>query len=211
MKLPSFNTGKIYQEKTAKWISGKLSDRFFVHDNDQSGVLLADAVGMGKTWEALAGAVLILNRIGHIKTKGDVLIICPPNLITKWEDELAKGSPFHERLEQWMKEYDAPAVKRVGETLASVVPVRRSVHVKTRKKYGKFHPESGTYIVSHSLLCRSGRGLSFLRNHNWDIIIVDEAHHISARKALSMIKSDCEYKILLTATPFQLEPRNGIA
>ena len=207
MKFPSFKTGKPHQERTAKWIRSRLSDRCFFKDNDQSGVLLADAVGMGKTWEALAGTALILNKIGFVKTKGDVLVICPPNLITKWEDELSTGSPFRERLDQWIHIRNTPTAKRIGETLARVVPVRRSSHVQTRKKYGKFHPESGTYIVSHSLLCRSGRGLSSLRKQKWDVIIVDEAHHVSARKALDMVQTDCEYKLLLTATPFQLEPR----
>lgn len=209
MKLPSFKTGIAHQEKTAKWIIGRLSNRYFFHNDDQSGVLLADAVGMGKTWEALAGTALILNKMEFIRTrtKGNILIICPPNLITKWEDELSAGSPFRERLDQWIRIRGTQAAKMIGETLACVVPVRRSRHVQTRKKYGKFHPESGTYIVSHSLLCRSGRGLSYLRKHKWDVIIVDEAHHVSARKALSAIKSDCGHKLLLTATPFQLEPK----
>lgn len=207
MKLPSLKT---HQEKTAKWIRRRLSDRCFFHNGDQSGILLADAVGMGKTWEALAGTELILNKMGRIKAKGNVLIMCPPNLITKWEDELSTGSPFRKYLDQWIRNRGTQTAQMIGKTLACVVPVRRSRHVQTRKKYGKFHPESGTYIVSHNLLCRKNKkskGLGFLRKHKWDVIIVDEAHHVSARNALSMIERDCEYKLLLTATPFQLEPK----
>lgn len=49
--------------------------------------------------------------------------------------------------------------------------------------------------------------MSALRRQQWDVIIVDEAHHVAARNALVEVDEGCEYKLLLSATPFQLEPR----
>jgi superfamily II DNA or RNA helicase len=213
MNRPTFETGLTHQKATATWVRRRLADRqggCFLYDGDQSGVLLADGVGMGKTWEALAATVLILNGMQLKKRKGSVLIICPPNLVTKWEDELSTGSPFRDRLKKWVEDRQTLTARQIEKTLDCVVPVRRSRHVQTREKYGKSRAESGTYIVSHGLLRRSGDGLSALRQHTWDVIIVDEAHHLAARNALKelvKVNNGCRYKLLLSATPFQLEPK----
>src|SRR5262249_52321580 len=70
-------------------------------------------------------------------------------------------------------------------------------------------PVGGTYIVSQSLIIRQARGLNALRREDWDIVIVDEAHNATARKALERLQERrrAPTKLLLTATPFQLEPR----
>ena len=49
---------------------------------DQPGVILADEVGMGKTFVALAVAVSI-----YLKDKKSVVIMIPPNLINKWPND----------------------------------------------------------------------------------------------------------------------------
>jgi hypothetical protein len=135
------------------------------------------------------------------------LIICPPNLVTKWEEELSAGSKFRQRLERWVKDRATQTARKIEETLSGVVPVRRSRHVQTRKKYNRMRVEAGTYIVSHGLLRKKGVGLSALRREPWDVIIVDEAHHVTARNALVEVEAGCKHKLLLSATPFQLEPR----
>lgn len=215
MSRPIFDTGKDYQKKTATWVRQRVADRqgrCFLDNGDQSGVILADGVGMGKTWEALAASVLIIYGLRLRKRKGRILIVCPPNLITKWEDELSTSSDFRNRLSKWVRLHNTRTAIIIEETLASVVPVRRSAHVKTTKKYGKRKIESGTYIVSHGLLQKNGTCLKAICNQKWDVIIIDEAHQIKARKALINVddKSDgkrCKHKILLSATPFQLNPK----
>jgi len=121
---------------------------------------------------------------------------------------LRPAPPFRERLKRWVRRHDTRFAKPIAGTLASVVPVRRAAHVQTRRRYGKFRPESGTYLVSHGLLHRPGHGLSALRRHDWDVIIVDEAHHGAARKALMAVAGSCRYRLLLTATPFRLATRD---
>lgn len=50
----------------------------------QPGVVLADEVGMGKTFVALAVAYCVARR----SKRGPVIIMVPPNLIDKWEQDL---------------------------------------------------------------------------------------------------------------------------
>lgn len=69
---------------------------------------------------------------------------------------------------------------------------------------------AGTYVCNWNVLRRgvgSGRSrLAALRAQRWDVVIVDEAHHREAREAINTIRW-WSPMLLLTATPFQLEPR----
>lgn len=218
MSRVMFSTGRRHQEKAARWVRCRLGDkagRTFSEPDDQDGVILADGVGMGKTWEALAAAALILYKTGHEKGKRRVLVVCPANLITKWEDELAEGSKFTEKLSDWadnlLRTGHAASARVVMETLTQVYPIVVGRDVKIRQKYGKFRPSGGTYIVSHNLIAGTAthsRGLAALRGTDWDVIIVDEAHHSTAHKALQRLSASRRprTKILLTATPFELSP-----
>jgi superfamily II DNA or RNA helicase len=217
-----FGTGKAHQENAAIWARQRLADgagRGFLGQNDQDGVLFADGVGLGKTWEALGAAALILYKAGPKAGRRHVMILCPPNLVSKWADELAAGSPFRARLARWQSKLEATGngkvARRVVDTLSHVLPIRSSSHVRTKRRYGKFRPPGGTYIVSQSLITTGGRGLSPLLRENWDVTIVDEAHNATARKALAALQGRrrAHTKLLLSATPFQLEPTqwNGLA
>jgi superfamily II DNA or RNA helicase len=216
MSRVSFKTGKAHQEAAAVWARRRLADqdgRRFSLPDDQDGVLFADSVGMGKTWEALAAAALLLYKQRPERGRRHVLILCPANLITKWEDELAAGSRFRQALDRWRAgiraELGRRYADRVVDTLTHVLPIRRGGHVSTRLKHGRFRPPAGTYIISHGLVTRSGRGLAALGRESWDVVIVDEAHHASARKAIEAVEPNrgTPTKLLLSATPFQLEPR----
>jgi hypothetical protein len=219
----TFKTGKPHQEDAAVWARQRLADRggrCFNVDGDQDGLLLADGVGMGKTWEAIAAAALILYKWdAPERDRRHILILCPANLVSKWEDELSTRSPLRERIDKWLKQLaganHSASARRIHETLTRVMPIRRSVDVQTRKRRGKFKPPGGTYIISHNLIAGGGRGLAALRREEWDVVIVDEAHGAYARAALAKLESQqrLKTKILLTATPFQLDPRqwNGLA
>ena len=216
MTAVRFRTGKANQEVAAVWARRRLADaggRNFSSEDDQDGVLFADSVGLGKTWAALAAASLIMYKTRPERGRRRVLVLCPANLITKWEGELAEDSPFRRRLDEWCSGIQSDSGKRyaarVRDTLSHVLPIRRGVHVATKLSHGKFHVAGGTYLVSHNLIGRGGRGLSALRRESWDVIIVDEAHNAAARKAIDAVQPQrrAHTKLLLSATPFQLDPR----
>lgn len=224
MSRVTFKTGKPHQELAAIWARQRLADatgRRFSSAGDQDGVLLADSVGMGKTWEAIAAAALILYKKDQPqRNRRHVLILCPSNLVTKWEDELVDRSQLRRKLDGWLQQLKhsghAASARRIHETLSMVFPIRRNTDVQTRKQRGRFSPPGGTYIVSQTLIGGRGHGMAALRRETWDIVIVDEAHGAYARKAIKAIEEGrrrAGTKILLTATPFQLDPRqwNGLA
>lgn len=211
MRRPSFDTGARHQTAAIAWARRRLVDskgRHFLEPGDQDGVLFADSVGMGKTWEALSACAVILHGLDLRKRRGRVLIVCPPNLVTKWEDELAAGSAFRERLKAWASRHGNRG-KRVEETLARLIPVRLGRHVRRKRRWGKLRIAEGTYLVSNRLIAGKKRAVALLRREQWDVVLVDEAHDAYSRAALAMLDRHrrCEHKLLLSATPFQLQPR----
>src|SRR6266852_3423918 len=102
MSRSTFSTGLFpHQGKVVLWVrkrlaqSGNAGFQTGRGPIDQNGVILADGVGLGKTWEALAGAALILVERSKDRFSGGrrrnlrrqpahVLVLCPPGLVSKW-------------------------------------------------------------------------------------------------------------------------------
>src|SRR6187401_726077 len=56
----------------------------------QRGVVLADEVGFGKTYEALAVLTLLREHAKrHGKSVERVLVLCKPSLVKKWSEEIS--------------------------------------------------------------------------------------------------------------------------
>ncbi len=149
-------------------------------------VLLADEVGLGKTIEA----GLILHRLLLSERVGRVLVIVPDALLYQWLVEMLRRFNLRfslmdiDRLEAW-KEAD---------------------------------PEVNPFLEEQLILC----GLSFLTDNRraaglafageWDMLVVDEAHHLqwspeAASPAYQLVEALATVTpslLLLTATPEQL-------
>ena len=228
------STGLAHQRDVAIWVRRRLVDR---HGGcfdtgrrciEQYGVLLADGVGLGKTWEALAAAALLLIERGKERAGGGqrqnvrkqaarVLVLCPPGLVSKWSREIRDPEGFTRRLARWGKRRaDRNFVLR---TLTKPFEIRRKSDLDDSALAGKLRrarvelPE-GVYVCNWNVLRKgigSGRSrLAALRAQPWDVLIVDEAHHREGREAIGTIRKwarALRATILLTATPFQLEPR----
>jgi len=240
MKRSRFDTGKPHQNNTVAWARRRLVDkggRVFTLDDgkktqhsvlktSQHGVLFADGVGLGKTWEALAASALLLfeakrrraagkSRKTRRSHKAHVLVICPPGLITKWAREIRDPNGFNSKLAVWSQKNSLRNF--VKQTLSNPFQLHRKTDLNAlppakQRRYGLKLPQ-GTYVCSWNLFRKApGPGnsrLLALRRHNWDILIVDEAHHLEARDALSKLEKSSRgvsHTLLLTATPFQLEP-----
>lgn len=149
-------------------------------------VLLADEVGLGKTIEAC----LILHRLLCSHQLSRVLIILPPALIHQWFVELLRRFNLSFRI------FDEETCEAFTEQNPDSNPFL----------------ESQLGLVSLDFLKNSRRWQKAALDAGWDMIVVDEAHHL----AWSEHNPSDEYKIvehfalktngllLLTATPEQL-------
>ena len=139
--------------------------------------LLADEVGLGKTIEA---GMLISEYLlrGMART---VLIVCPAALVGQWQAELEN--------------------KFAIEAVSTDGPLFRSNPEVAWADGG-----GSQVLVASLLLARSARLAVLVRARRWDLVVVDEAHHLKNRstagyRLLDSIKS--RFLFLLTATPVE--------
>ena len=159
--------------------------------NPRRRFLIADEVGLGKTIEA--GMILYaLRQRGQARR---VLIITPAGLTLQWQEEMEdkfglKFAVYHEDVDGSL------AFDRFDYLVASVDTLKLDRPLKGGKREG------------HKTMVLGGR--------DWDVIIFDEAHKLSAKtwspqkteKTLSYrlaedLEDRCQTLLLLTATPHQ--------
>jgi superfamily II DNA or RNA helicase len=142
-------------------------------------LLIADAVGLGKTIQA----GLILAEILERQPDAHALVVCPAALRTQWIDELR--TRFHVTAAA----LDAAAVARLGAGLpAEINPWFLSPVAVTSIDYIK-RPEV----------------LRSLETLVWDLVVFDEAHNLAGRsnraEATALLGSRARAVVMLTATP----------
>jgi ATP-dependent helicase HepA len=154
--------------------------------------ILADEVGLGKTIEA----GMILKELRSRNSAKKVLVIVPPNLRRQWQFELKT---------------------KFNETFA----IFDSETVRYWKK--KFGGDINPFLAEDSVLVSSSwitgdPWASQVLEAEWDLVIVDEAHHVRRRKTgdttqlftlvhklLSPEHGLQRAALFLTATPMQLD------
>jgi len=165
--------------------------------SDRPRLLIADGVGVGKTIEA----GLILRELQARRDIRSVLIICPRPLITerKWQIE--------------MKRFDERFIHLDGSTLRYCINEMNLEGVWPEQHQRVIIPYS---LFDEVLLYGSdnkrkrNKGLLDLDPPpRFDLVIVDEAHHIRnqdtfSHKAVRFFCDHAEAVVFLTATPIQL-------
>ena len=169
--------------------------------SDRPRMLIADGVGVGKTIEA----GLILRELQARRDIKSVLIICPRPLVTerKWQSE--------------MKRFDERFTHLDGKTLRYCI---RETHLE-----GVWLEQHQKAILPYSLfdevLLHGSRAegkrkrkkrqglLGLDPPPRFDLVIVDEAHHIRntntySHQAVQFFCNHAEAVVFLTATPIQL-------
>jgi len=167
--------------------------------SDRPRLLIADGVGVGKTIEA----GLILRELQARRDIRSILIICPRPLVTerKWQKE--------------MKRFDERFIHLDGQTLRYCI--------NEMDLEGTWPEQHQRAIIPYSLFdeallygSKSGgkrkvkRGLLDLDPPpRFDLVIVDEAHHIRnqdtfSHKAVRFFCDHAEAVVFLSATPIQL-------
>jgi ATP-dependent helicase HepA len=147
--------------------------------------VLADEVGLGKTIEA--GMIFSALRLSGLAKR--VLVVAPSHLTVQWLVEL-----FH-KFNQLFTFMDTERYESSINEQPTVSPWARFDHV----------------ITSLELLQRSEQHRADLGKSEafWDLVIVDEAHHLKGEKAFeaaTVLAKNSWGLLLLTATPMQLDP-----
>lgn len=160
--------------------------------SDRPRLLIADGVGVGKTIEA----GLILKELQARRNLDSVLIICPRPLVSerKWEMEM-------ERFGEDFTALDGKAFRYCINEL--------DIEGEWPEKYKKAIVPYSLFDETNVFGSSSKLGLLQVDPPKFDLVIVDEAHHIRntatyAYKAVDCFCESAEAVIMLTATPVQL-------
>ncbi|MFT6802706.1 MAG: ATP-dependent helicase HepA [Salibacteraceae bacterium] len=149
-------------------------------------VLLSDQVGLGKTIEA----GLILHRLLVSGRASRILIVVPDSLIHQWFVEMLR------RFNLWFHIFDEERAASLDESAPDGNPFL----------------DDQLVICSTSFLANSSTRAQQAISAQWDMLVVDEAHHlewsvdkVSPEYAIvEMLSKVANGLLLLTATPEQL-------
>ncbi len=156
-------------------------------------VLLADEVGLGKTIEA----GLILHRL-HLTGRAErILVLVPEQLVNQWFVELL----------------------RRFNLLFSIFDEERCASIEQHDAEANPFLDSQLVLCSIALLSANEKRARQVSEAGWDLLIVDEAHHmewtparVSPQYALvETLAKKTPGLLLLTATPQQLGPEGHFA
>ncbi len=147
--------------------------------------VLADEVGLGKTIEA--GMVFSALRLSGLARR--VLVVAPSHLTVQWLVEL-----FH-KFNQLFTLMDSDRYAQSLKEAPGVSPWARFPLV----------------VTSLEMLARGEEHREAVADAGafWDVVIIDEAHHLKGEKAFAAaegLAANSWGLLLLTATPMQLDP-----
>jgi ATP-dependent helicase HepA len=151
--------------------------------------VLADEVGLGKTIEA----GLVLCGLLHAGLVKRCLVVAPSHLTVQWLAEL-----FH-KFNLLFTLMDPDRAKDDREAAEAEAPDDDS------SPWGR-HP---LVITSLEWLSRSREETKAAADAGWDLVVIDEAHHLRGARAYEAAQALARRTwglLLLTATPLQLDP-----
>lgn len=209
-KVKELDLGRSHQMDVCRFVRQELWRR-------KGGIVLADGVGLGKTYEALGTVVSYLAQLQHGKQRKqqqayNVLVLVPPRLVSKWADELLLPNCFPQYLKSWHGHAHQAIMRTFSE---DVVVLRRQRDLENHageRRYRKNILPHGLYVVNWNLLLfPAGKKTTQIHKTTWDAIIVDEAHHVADKllqlPPYTLLANPNTVTLLLTATPFQLSPQ----
>ncbi|MFO7604268.1 MAG: RNA polymerase-associated protein RapA, partial [Gammaproteobacteria bacterium] len=155
-------------------------------------VLLADEVGLGKTIEA----GLILHQQLQTERARRVLIVVPESLLHQWLVEMLR------RFNLYFSIFDEP----------------RCLGIEEDTQDNPFHSEQ-LVLCSIEFLREQPRRLQQALDGDWDLLVVDEAHHLQwsvtsvsqEYRCIEQLAQQTRGVLLLTATPEQLGKESHFA
>ena len=163
--------------------------------SDRPRILIADEVGVGKTIEA----GLILKELQSRQSLDRILIVCPKSLVAKWKSEMRRFDEDFRPLTSESLRYCINETYKEGVWPAEYN--RAIVHLELIRNADYLHGKSQR---------ANARGLLELQPPPFfDLLIVDEVHHIRNQPTLSyeavrFLTEQSEAAVFLSATPVHL-------
>jgi ATP-dependent helicase HepA len=151
--------------------------------------VLADEVGLGKTIEA----GLVLSALLHAGLVKRCLVVAPSHLTVQWLAEL-----FH-KFNLLFTLMDPDRAKDDREAAEAEAP----------EDEGSPWGRHSLVITSLEWLSRSKEETKSAADAGWDLVVIDEAHHLRGARAYEVAQALARKTwglLLLTATPLQLDP-----
>src|SRR6266852_4004034 len=151
--------------------------------------VLADEVGLGKTIEA----GLVLSALLHAGLVRRCLVVAPSHLTVQWLAEL-----FH----KFNLLFTLMDPDRARED-------REAAEAEADESEGSPWSRHPLVITSLEFLSRSKEEADAAAEAGWDLVVIDEAHHLRGARAYEVAQALAKRTwglLLLTATPLQLDP-----
>jgi superfamily II DNA or RNA helicase len=172
----------------------------------RTNLLLADDVGLGKTIEAgLVVQELLLRHRAR-----SVIIVCPPSLSLKWRDEMR---------EKFGLEFEIVNTELMARVLRTHGPNANPFRLYPRVIVSMAWLPSMRAQRLLRAVYADARDTSSARRYAFDVLIVDEAHHVAPASpaaatgfrgyavdsqrtvATRALAEKCEHRLFLSATP----------
>ena len=172
----------------------------------RTNLLLADDVGLGKTIEAgLVVQELLLRHRAR-----SVIIVCPPSLSLKWRDEMR---------EKFGLEFEIVNSELMAQVLRTHGPNANPFRLFPRVIVSMAWLPSLRAQRLLRAVYADARDTSSARRYAFDVLIVDEAHHVAPAspaaatgfrgyatdsdrtRATRALAEKCEHRLFLSATP----------
>ena len=211
-----------HQEEGIQWLlglmtAGQFGEGQFGEEKPVGGGLLADDMGLGKSYMALVAIHEYMHRIKeHKKQEKPILLVAPLSLLENWKDEIDKtfhASPFTDvvilQSAADLKRFKVKGAKK--ETLQAVADdstlgqddIRYSL--KIGGEYGADRLDQPNRLVLATY--QTIRDYQFsLSRIDWAVVAFDEAQNIKnpntiVTRAAKALKGD--FKLLATGTPVE--------
>lgn len=154
-------------------------------------ILIADAVGLGKTLEA---GILMSELIARGKGKR-ILVVTVKSMMTQFQKEMWN------RFSIPLKRLDSQEIQKVRRKIPS--------------NHNPFYYYDKT-IVSIDTIKRDIEYRTYIENARWDIIVIDEAHNVARRgsseaqraRLAELLSKRSDSLIMLSATPHDGRPKS---
>ena len=165
-------------------------------------MLIADEVGLGKT----ITAGLFIRQAWLSGRAKRILILMPRSLLIQWQAEL------YEKLNLNIPIYD-------GQKLVWIRTHGWQGLAERKVNRLEWHKEPFV-LVSSQLMRRGDRSGDLLQAEDWDLLVLDEAHHARRKSPgapqeggpnqllslMQQLRPKCRSLLLLSATPMQVHP-----